>query len=55
MVFLGMMVPFTVKLIIQKVSQMGKESGQISAVSTVGSLVGIFLARLCSHPSTWNH
>lgn len=43
MVFLGMMVPFTVKLIIQKVSQMGKESGQISAVSTVGSLVGSFL------------
>lgn len=43
MVFLGMMVPFTVKLIIQKVNQMGKESGQISAVSTLGSLVGSFL------------
>lgn len=43
MVLLGMMVPFTVKLVIQKISEMGKESGQISAVSALGSLIGSFL------------
>lgn len=43
MFMLGMIVPYTVKLVIHKVATMGRESGQISTVSTLGSLLGTFL------------
>ncbi|MEK9159228.1 MAG: fused MFS/spermidine synthase [Patescibacteria group bacterium] len=43
MFLLGMIVPFTVKLVIKNVASMGRESGQISTVSTLGSLLGTFL------------
>ncbi len=43
MFLLGMIVPFTVKLVIKNVASMGRESGQISTISTLGSLVGTFL------------
>jgi spermidine synthase len=43
MFLLGMNVPFTVKLVIKNVASMGSESGQISTISTLGSLVGSFL------------
>ena len=43
MVFLGMIVPFTVKMVLQHVNQAGSISGKISMVSTMGSLVGTFL------------
>lgn len=41
--FLGALVPFTVKLVLKKVSEVGSVSGKISTVSTVGSLLGTFL------------
>ncbi len=43
MFLLGMIVPFTVKLVIQNVATVGSLSGKISTVSTLGSLVGTFL------------
>lgn len=43
MLLLGMIVPFTVKLVIKNVATMGSESGQISTISTLGSLMGTFL------------
>ncbi len=43
MFMMGMIVPFTVKLVIKDVKHVGSLSGQISMVSTAGSLVGSFL------------
>lgn len=43
MFLLGMIVPFTVKLLLARVEQAGRVSGRVSMVSTVGSLVGTFL------------
>ena len=43
MFFLGMVLPFTVKLITAHVEHVGSVSGKVSMVSTVGSLVGTFL------------
>jgi len=43
MFLLGMIVPFTVKMVIQNVAKVGSLSGKISTVSTLGSLVGTFL------------
>ncbi len=40
---MGMVVPFTVKMVVKDVRHMGSQSGQISMVSTAGSLVGSFL------------
>lgn len=48
---LGMVVPFTVKLVIQKVDHLGSQSGQISTISTAGSLVGTFLPAFVLNPT----
>lgn len=43
MFFLGMVVPFTVKLLTHKLKEIGEISGRVSMVSTMGSLLGTFL------------
>ncbi len=43
MVFLGMIVPFTVKLLAHQLKDIGSVSGRVSMVSTFGSLCGTFL------------
>ena len=50
MFVLGMMVPFTVKMIVQKVKDIGRISGKISMTSTLGSLVGTFFPVLVLVP-----
>ena len=40
---LGMIVPFTVKMVLVHVEEAGTVSGKISMISTLGSLVGTFL------------
>jgi spermidine synthase len=43
MFFLGMIMPFSVKLIAQDMAHLGRDSGRVSMVSTAGSLLGTFL------------
>lgn len=40
---LGMASPFALKLVLQDTQDAGKESGKISAISTLGSFIGTFL------------
>jgi len=42
LLFLGMIVPFTVKLYVHDLPTLGSASGKISTISTAGSLVGTF-------------
>ncbi|MEK7146529.1 MAG: fused MFS/spermidine synthase, partial [Patescibacteria group bacterium] len=42
MIFLGMIVPFTVKLVTGEMKHLGTESGKVSALSTGGSILGTF-------------
>jgi spermidine synthase len=39
----GMLVPYTLKLLAKNISDIGKLSGRVSAVSTFGSIMGTFL------------
>lgn len=43
MVFLGMIVPYTVKMVTPRLNELGRDAGQVSALSTVGSIIGTFL------------
>jgi spermidine synthase len=43
MVLFGINVPFTVRLVAEKIQNIGTISGRVSMVSTVGSLIGTFL------------
>jgi predicted membrane-bound spermidine synthase len=43
MLYLGMIVPFTVKLVTSDFKHLGESSGRVSMVSTAGSLLGTFL------------
>lgn len=43
MFLLGMIVPFTVKLVLAHLEEAGRVSGKVSMISTAGSLVGTFL------------
>jgi len=51
MVFLGMIMPFSVKLIAQDMAHLGRDSGRVSMVSTAGSLLGTFLPALVLIPT----
>lgn len=42
MVLLGMVVPFTVRLMAEKIQNIGTLSGRVSAISAMGSLLGTF-------------
>ncbi|HEY2053168.1 MAG TPA: fused MFS/spermidine synthase [Solirubrobacterales bacterium] len=48
---LGAVAPFTIRLSVAEVADAGKVSGRIYAVSTLGSLVGTFLAALLLIPA----
>jgi spermidine synthase len=49
--FLGAIVPFAVRINAQKIDQMGKTSGSIYALSTVGSIIGVYLPALILIPT----
>lgn len=51
MLFLGMIMPFSVKLIAQDMAHLGRDSGRVSMVSTAGSLLGTFLPALVLIPT----
>ncbi|HVX33272.1 MAG TPA: fused MFS/spermidine synthase [Solirubrobacterales bacterium] len=48
---LGAVAPFTIRLSVAEVADAGRVSGRIYAVSTIGSLVGTFLAALLLIPA----
>lgn len=50
MLLLGMVAPFAVRLAVNTVSDAGSVAGRLYAISTVGSLVGTFLAALLLIP-----
>lgn len=43
MILLGLNVPFTVRLVADKIQNIGTVSGEVSMISTLGSLMGTFL------------
>ena len=47
---IGMVSPFALKLALKDASQVGKTSGKISAISTLGSFIGTFLSVLVLVP-----
>lgn len=48
---LGMVSPFVIRLLAEKTGRVGEASGKVFAVSTVGSLLGIFLSTLLLVPA----
>jgi len=49
--FLGAIVPFAIRINSQKIDQIGKTSGNIYALSTVGSIIGVYLPALVLIPT----
>lgn len=43
MIFLGMITPYTVKLVTRDMKHIGRDAGRVSMLSTFGSLLGTFL------------
>ena len=50
LVLLGMVAPYAVRLEVDQVAESGRTAGRLYAISTVGSLVGTFLAALLLIP-----
>ena len=48
---MGMVAPFAIRLAIQDIESVGTVSGRLYAVSTIGSLLGTFLAALVAIPA----
>jgi spermidine synthase len=48
---LGMVSPFTIRLVTSNVQQAGKRAGQVFAVSTIGSILGAFIPVLLLIPT----
>jgi len=49
--FLGAIVPFAVRINAKKVDRIGKTSGNIYALSTIGSIIGVYLPALVLIPA----
>jgi predicted membrane-bound spermidine synthase len=50
MVLLGTVAPYAIRLAVTTVEEAGRVSGRLYAISTIGSLVGVFLAALLLIP-----
>ncbi len=49
-IFLGAIVPFAVKINSENIEELGKTSGKIYGISTVGSIIGVYLPSLLLIP-----
>lgn len=54
-VLLGMVAPYAVRLTVERVEEAGRVAGRLYAISTAGSLFGVFLAALVLIPVLGSH